>query len=421
MAFNMQYQPKTPMLAAQVFESLGNNIKGVGENIGKIFAERRAEVDSMREDLKNYEAMGKLSPEDLAAFEDTNLKGKREIVGKYRAQDFAEKRQMMQEAARLGLTEQRLGVKSKRAELERFNAEKGLLESQRDALTRIQQNPDMDAMALYPFLGKQGQEYLDKNRELSVPGFKGWAPGIEEAKTFRAAAARAKTGVGMIDRLMEIYDTNNKAWRKGEAASLATQLRGISKTDIVGPGAVTEAEWQMLKDVIPDPETIRLSDPTTWSNALNKNKTRLETIRNTILTRAQNEAESLGLQDAGYFKQFKKASKTSSALEREKVPESVKEILQDPEMEEEFTGSESFSSSPPAAGGRPFMGSAGAGAAPSGIRNYLQLSDLPIQQDIFGQQTSMGGRVPGRIPVPPVNEQESEILRLLRNFSFNAN
>ena len=121
--------------------------------------------------------------------------------------------------------------------------------------------------------GKDTDKEEERMRELGVPGV-GIARTVQEAKDLRAAQASKKSADSMIDRLIEIANKPGAAFNpkdRAEADQISTLLEGAMRVQILGPGAVTEPDRQVLKSTIANPAQIfRFKDNVL--NALNNLK-----------------------------------------------------------------------------------------------------------------------------------------------------
>jgi hypothetical protein len=164
------------------------------------------------------------------------------------------------------------------------------LETSKEVMKRVSENiPELaekyptQAKNLYEMLyAKQDKltpsdqiSLMKLEREIgasTVTGY-GVAPSPEIAKDFREvliSATEAQTG---IKRLLEI-NAMDSPWAsidlRSEAQVLQGALQGALRREIVGPGAVTESEQQLLKSII--------RDPTKFWSLSSSNKTALETL-----------------------------------------------------------------------------------------------------------------------------------------------
>jgi len=164
------------------------------------------------------------------------------------------------------------------------------LETSKEVMKRVSENiPELaekyptQAKNLYEMLyAKQDKltpsdqiSLMKLEREIgasTVTGY-GVAPSPEIAKDFREvliSATEAQTG---IKRLLEINEMDSP-WTsldlRSEAGVLQGALQGALRKEIVGPGAVTDTEQELLKSII--------RDPTKFWSLSSSNKTALETL-----------------------------------------------------------------------------------------------------------------------------------------------
>ena len=164
------------------------------------------------------------------------------------------------------------------------------LETSKEVMKRVSENiPELAEK--YPTQAKNLYEMLYPKQDKLTPSDKislmklereigastvtgyGVAPSPEIAKDFREvliSATEAQTG---IKRLLEI-NAMDSPWAsidlRSEAQVLQGALQGALRREIVGPGAVTESEQQLLKSII--------RDPTKFWSLSSSNKTALETL-----------------------------------------------------------------------------------------------------------------------------------------------
>lgn len=121
--------------------------------------------------------------------------------------------------------------------------------------------------------GKDTDKEEERMRELGVPGV-GIARTVQEAKELRAAQVSKKNADSMIDQLIEIANKPGAAFNPKDRAAanqISTLLEGAMRVQILGPGAVTEPDRQVLKSTIANPAQI-FSFKDNVLNALNNLK-----------------------------------------------------------------------------------------------------------------------------------------------------
>ena len=164
------------------------------------------------------------------------------------------------------------------------------LETSKEVMKRVSENiPELAEK--YPTQAKNLYEMLYPKQDKLTPSDKislmklereigastvtgyGVAPSPEIAKDFREvliSATEAQTG---IKRLLEI-NAMDSPWAsidlRSEAQVLQGALQGALRKEIVGPGAVTDTEQELLKSII--------RDPTKFWSLSSSNKTALETL-----------------------------------------------------------------------------------------------------------------------------------------------
>jgi len=153
---------------------------------------------------------------------------------------------------------------------------------------------------------------------------KSLTPGAGEAKEFRQMAADGKTAQDMIDRVFDIANQYKglsgetrlrtiELKAKGEISSLLLMLRGKLRLAVIGPGAVSIYEQEILSEVAANP-----SDLLQWSPASIK---KLEVLRRVVGRGIKNKGEQLGLWD--YDPELESDSELSKNEKRK--PMTVKE------------------------------------------------------------------------------------------------
>lgn len=106
----------------------------------------------------------------------------------------------------------------------------------------------------------QEQKFRDEQNSLTVPGFSGKArSGVVAAKIGDESAA-TETSMGLIYELEDIANQIAADPKKiadpelsGRSGVLAKLIQATNRIAIVGPGAVTEAEWKILEKFAQDP------------------------------------------------------------------------------------------------------------------------------------------------------------------------
>lgn len=136
-------------------------------------------------------------------------------------------------------------------------------------------------------------EFMDKDkRERFVPGY-GLALSKEDSSKFKDHLAEAEGTKGNLKRLLAIARTPGKTSDldlRNEAQTLATIVQSQLRTPIVGPGAVQDREWDILKSIVADPTAV-------WSLDASSIK-RLETVMGFIDRQTAAKAQVAGLVSA---------------------------------------------------------------------------------------------------------------------------
>lgn len=132
-----------------------------------------------------------------------------------------------------------------------------------------------------------------RKRYVNTGGYFGLTRREDQAKKFEEDAIRHKSSKRMLQQLLDISEKGLSPRfvptddDRAIAQSISTMLTGEMRTDLVGPGAITEAEWALLKKVIPDPSAIfQLGSQT---------RAKLKAIMGKIDNRLADQAKAYGL------------------------------------------------------------------------------------------------------------------------------
>ena len=131
------------------------------------------------------------------------------------------------------------------------------------------------------------QVQLDREYRVEVLGPDAYAFSKEGAKDLRKQVADIGYANQQINRLLEISNTPGEEYdpeKWGEVDGIVTSLKGRLRLSLVGPGAVSEAEWKMMEKAIPDPTKIFQ-----WES---QEKKGLETLRDNLNQILRREAEA---------------------------------------------------------------------------------------------------------------------------------
>tara|TARA_S200002703_G_scaffold153273_1_gene154659 strand:+ start:1349 stop:2779 length:1431 start_codon:yes stop_codon:yes gene_type:complete len=132
-------------------------------------------------------------------------------------------------------------------------------------------------------------KYQDSVKSRFIPGL-GTAPSVETAKemrTLQLADDQIQTGIG---RLLEILDTPGKRFDfnlKKEANTIVGLLTGALRVPIVGPGAFSESEKEMIEKIIANPTKLFSIDSNT--------RTSLKTLSTRMRADRDSYAKLIGL------------------------------------------------------------------------------------------------------------------------------
>jgi hypothetical protein len=149
----------------------------------------------------------------------------------------------------------------------------------------------IEVMKTLPSLMNPGnpQAMKQEDRERFVPGF-GIALTKEDATEMKKYVGEANATKSNVQRLVEIANTpgaKTDMKLRNEAGLIANMLQGNLKSQVLGPGAVTDAERELMKKIIADPTAIFSLDET--------NKTLLSTLLQTIDRNIAGKAKAYGL------------------------------------------------------------------------------------------------------------------------------
>tara|TARA_R110000824_G_scaffold28180_7_gene95004 strand:+ start:11451 stop:12881 length:1431 start_codon:yes stop_codon:yes gene_type:complete len=129
-------------------------------------------------------------------------------------------------------------------------------------------------------------------REREIPG-EGIARSVDIRKELTKSMMDHAQAVPLIDDLLGV--ANESFFKRylsrhtaGKVQAGLTQLKGLIRTTLVGPGAVSESEWEMINNVI--------ANPSEWGTSKKKVKAALNSIR-TALEFNLEYSKELGLMD----------------------------------------------------------------------------------------------------------------------------
>ncbi len=145
-----------------------------------------------------------------------------------------------------------------------------------------------------------GKEQSDE-LTINAFGFIGKAPSKEEAKTFRKELADTSAAKEGIAQLIDLAKKGSKLSLedRARAKTIASMTVGKLRTTIVGPGAVSESEWALLRDIVANPTEITRLDSQTITS--------LSEVNARLDSGLKNVATSMGIQrQQDKFDQFKR-------------------------------------------------------------------------------------------------------------------
>jgi hypothetical protein len=107
--------------------------------------------------------------------------------------------------------------------------------------------------------GQMTPDLMDERQlQRYVPG-QGLALDKESAKIMREATVNSKTGLDSIKGLLNISKRPLKSVSledRKEAQVLATSLKAALRSELIGPGAVSESEWKLLDSIVANPTNV---------------------------------------------------------------------------------------------------------------------------------------------------------------------
>lgn len=141
-------------------------------------------------------------------------------------------------------------------------------------------------------LARSGQIISKEDRERFVPGF-GLALSKEDATKMKDLLAVTNTAKKSLNVLLDIADNGSKMSfeDRDRAFVTAQKLVGALRVPIVGPGAMTEKELELLKSIV--------SNPSNFMSLASRNKTRLQTLKDSLQGDVDSHAEAFGLTRQG--------------------------------------------------------------------------------------------------------------------------
>lgn len=154
-----------------------------------------------------------------------------------------------------------------------------------DALNAVLANNDLSKLtpietARFP---ENIRKAIESQRELSVPGYKGVALSKEDRDQFQKFRQSAEPSIKTLERVMDLYKNANK-YNMEDRARIASEVNmatGALREAIVGPGAMTQQEYERLLGTLGNPN--KIMSMSSWekaktATALKKLKTDLNTI-----------------------------------------------------------------------------------------------------------------------------------------------
>lgn len=142
----------------------------------------------------------------------------------------------------------------------------------------------------------QQQKFDDEQRALTVPGFTGKARSGIVAKELADETAATETSLGLIYKLEDIANKIGNDPTKiadpgliGEAEVIAKLIQSTNRLAIVGPGAVTEAEWQILEKFAQNPTDAKILVPFFRERAKKGYRASSDALFNKMTTRARQQ------------------------------------------------------------------------------------------------------------------------------------
>lgn len=145
------------------------------------------------------------------------------------------------------------------------------------------------------FVRVDGKAVVDPIRaeqtEYQVPLLGGRAASKQQAAELNNLASEMVSATQSIDELIGMIDkgvNRLSPTQEADAATLQTTLIGQLRLALTGPGAMSEGERQMLKEVI--------AKPTAWFTLDSSNKTKLNKLKSVLDRKVVNAAKAAGIE-----------------------------------------------------------------------------------------------------------------------------
>lgn len=447
MAFNPGYQPQAAQIITKSMDSISRNIGDAAESIGDIYFQRRAEVDSMHEDLKKFEKMGMVNEDSLTAFEEGNMKEKRRILGELRATDYTAQRQMAKEAAQYEIQGKKLNNELNTFNLDRAKTNAAISDEQRanynaylnnrrggsvpDSIPaeygpQVYQDPPTEGIQTDPAaLLNRGGSFGAASGQLDMPVGEMMARFGKEGTEAILAQRDSERKNTEWQQSQTLFDQGQKSLEigfgiKGKAPTVkeATDLRGLTSSAASSNNLINS-----LITIADKPYFEKTLSPATRAEAnqyIAMLRGKLRTIivgpgavtdseRKIIEEVIQSPTDIIQWQSPGT--KLKTLQKVLNDVVRDTVtsypglevteessfysggnPTTAqgKQALDDPSLDAEFTDDQRFPSSQP--------------------------QPRQMERERFNQFNSYGGSIPGPINVPPAQRQN--INQMLKNYSL---
>jgi len=132
--------------------------------------------------------------------------------------------------------------------------------AQREALNNMLQSGDLSELTPLQTMGlpENVRKAIEQTRELKVPGYGGVALSKEDRDQFQKYRQTTEPAINGLQRILDLQKNASKYNLKDRAkmASEVNAATGALREAIVGPGAMTEQEYERLLDTIGNPNKL---------------------------------------------------------------------------------------------------------------------------------------------------------------------
>lgn len=274
---------------AVLLGAAGGVMKGDGRNLGLETINNALEND--RKQLLNNFAQSK----EMLALKQRNLDEYNNAMIKQ--MEMADRQKMLQMqvvASKLGVAESRYKdsaagatAKDAKAGIEMMiNQMKGQ-QASNDALNNMLKGAtgggDLPNQLQTLGLPKEARDAIEETRALTVQGYHGVARSKEDRDQFQKIRQSQEPAISGLQRILELQK-QGKRWNLEQRAKIASETNAVIgnlREAIVGPGAMTESEFERIKDTVGDQNklfTLPTLQKAKLTTAINKLKSDLSSI-----------------------------------------------------------------------------------------------------------------------------------------------